>query len=101
MAQLSFYEKQTVVNNRIPKESCKSIHPFKSYAKKGTQKESKFFNKITAMSARIMTGKRGLIQNERKSSSLSLKRFALQPVAHARLNEKMVTQAASLITHPE
>ena len=98
MAQISFYEKQTVVNNRIPKESCKSIHPFKSYAKKGTQKESKFFNKITAMSARIMTGKRGLIQNKRKSSLVG---FLLQPIAHARLIEKMVTQAASLITHPE
>ena len=62
---------------------------------------SKFFDKISSMSARITMVKRGLIQNKRKSSSLSLEGFALQPVAHARLNKKMVTQAASLITHPK
>ena len=68
MAQISCYEKQTVVNNGIPKESCKFIHPFKSYAEKATQIENKFLDTFTRNRLDFMTKLRGVIQSKRKSA---------------------------------
>ena len=72
MTQLSCFDKQTVVNNWIPKESCKSIHPFKSYTKKGTQKEMEMSVKYQVISEK--TAMIGVIKSKDKASG-ELKTF--------------------------
>ena len=52
----------------MQKKSCKSIHPFKRYSKKPTKNGNKFLDKISSMSVRITTGKRGVIQSKRSHS---------------------------------
>ena len=61
MTQLSCYEKQNVVNNWMPKKSCKSMHPFKRYPKKATKNKVKILDSFHRISLWITTGKRGLI----------------------------------------
>ena len=100
--------KQIVLNIRKQKEFLKSINPFKSYDTLCLNYLIKNLDKISSMSARITTGKRGLIW--RDCSDLIISRsepycasaqtkiiftFALRSSMRMRSNGKLLRLAAS------